>query len=60
MQITHLQEMMQVSNLNYITKCNVEQIIRALLDSGDLERIERGGYPCIKLSRQGEKRLYDL
>ena len=46
--------------LRRLKQANVEQIIRALLDSGDLERIERGGYPCIKLSRQGEKRLYDL
>ena len=46
--------------LRKLKQSNVEQIIRALLDSGDLERIERGGYPCIKLSGQGEKKLYDL
>ena len=46
--------------LRRLKQANVEQIIRALLDSGDLERIERGGYPCIKLSEQGRQRLYDL
>ena len=46
--------------LRKLKQANVEQIIRALLDSGDLERIERGGYPCIKLSEQGKQRLYDL
>ena len=46
--------------LRRLKQANVEQIIRALLDSGDLERVERGGYPCIKLSEQGRQRLYDL
>ena len=43
---------------NVETALKVEQIIRALLDSGDLERVERGGYPCIRLSARGEARLY--
>ena len=36
----------------------VEQIIRALIASGDLEKIERNGYPCLKLSERGNARLY--
>ena len=45
--------------LRKLKQSGVEQIIRALLDSGDLERIERGGYPCIRLSLQGRGRLYE-
>lgn len=44
--------------LRKLKLAKVEQIIRALLDSGDLERVERGGYPCIRLSARGEARLY--
>ena len=45
--------------LRKLKQTGVEQLIRALLDSGDLERIERGGYPCVRLSLQGRGRLYE-
>ena len=36
----------------------VEELIRSLISSGLLERIERGGYPCIRLSAAGKAKLY--
>lgn len=45
--------------LRRLKQSGVEEIIRALLNSGELERVERGGYPCIRLSLQGKVKLYE-
>ena len=37
----------------------VEELIRSLIASGLLERVERGGYPCIRLSASGKAKLYE-
>ena len=53
----------KLDNLYYFIDWNKKQLdgyVADVLDSGDLERVERGGYPCIKLSEQGRQRLYDL
>ena len=44
--------------LRKLKTAQLEELIRGLLDNGDLERIERGGYPCIRLSAQGREKLY--
>ena len=37
----------------------VEELIRSLISSGLLEWVERGGYPCIRLSAAGKAKLYE-
>ena len=43
--------------LKKLKSAGVELIIRTLLASGLLERVERNGYPCIRLSDEGRKKL---
>ena len=43
--------------LRHLRAAKVEQMLRALMDSGDLGRIDRNGYPCVTLSEQGRKKL---
>ncbi|MBE6357180.1 MAG: RecQ family ATP-dependent DNA helicase [Lentisphaerae bacterium] len=45
------------ASLRHLKSATVEKILRQLVDSGDLERIDRNGYPCIKVSESGRKRL---
>ncbi len=44
--------------LRKLKLAKVEQLIRTLISSGDLEKIERNGYPCLKLSEKGRAHLY--
>ncbi|MBR2625653.1 MAG: RecQ family ATP-dependent DNA helicase [Lentisphaeria bacterium] len=44
--------------LRQLKSAAVEELLRQLLDSGYLERVDRGGYPCIVLSDQGYRKLY--
>ena len=44
--------------LRKLKLARIEQLIRLLISSGDLEKVERNGYPCIKLSEKGSRRLY--
>jgi len=44
--------------LRHLKSSQVEKLLRSLENCGDLERVERGGYPCIKLSKQGFEKLY--
>ena len=45
--------------LRKLKLAKVEQVIRTLTSAGYLERIERGGYPCIRLSLPGKVKLYE-
>lgn len=44
--------------LRQLKSAAVEELLRQLLDSGYLERVDRGGYPCVALSDQGYRKLY--
>ena len=44
--------------LRKLKLARIEQLIRSLISSGDLEKIERNGYPCLKLSEAGSRRLH--
>ena len=43
--------------LRRLRSARVEELLRALMDSGDLGRVDRDGYPCVILSEQGRARL---
>ena len=43
--------------LRHLKSATVEKLLRRLVDSGDLERIDRNGYPCIKISASGREKL---
>ena len=45
------------ASLRHLKSATVEKILRQLVDSGDLERVDRNGYPCVKISDSGRKRL---
>ena len=45
--------------LRKLKASKVEELIRSLIASGLLERVERGGYPCIRLSASGKAKLYE-
>ena len=47
------------ASLHHLKAATVENLLRQLVDNGDLERIDRNGYPCIKLSESGRKKLYN-
>ncbi len=44
-------------SLRHLKSAAVEKLLRQLADAGDLERIDRSGYPCIKISASGRKKL---
>ena len=44
-------------SLRHLKSATVEKLLRQLIDAGDLERIDRNGYPCIKISASGRKKL---
>ena len=43
--------------LRKLRSAKIEKLLRALNNSGDLEKVERNGYPCIKISEKGLKTL---
>lgn len=43
--------------LRSLRAARVEALLRALMDSGDLGRVDRDGYPCVILSEKGRARL---
>lgn len=45
--------------LHHLKTATVEKLLRQLADCGDLERIDRNGYPCIKISESGRKKLLE-
>lgn len=45
--------------LRKLKLAKVEQIIRSLISAGDLERVDRSGYPCLRLSADGKAKLHN-
>ena len=43
--------------LRHLKSATVEKLLRQLSESGDLEKVNRSGYPCIKLSESGRRKL---
>jgi ATP-dependent DNA helicase RecQ len=45
--------------LRHLKPAAVEKLLRILCDTGYLEKIDRNGYPCIKISATGREKLYN-
>ncbi len=45
------------ASLHHLKPAAVEKLLRQLADNGYLERIDRNGYPCIKISTSGREKL---
>ena len=45
------------ASLHHLKPATVEKLLRQLADNGYLERIDRNGYPCIKISTSGREKL---
>ena len=47
-------------SLRHLKSAAVESLLRYMEDAGWLERVERNGYPCIKISTSGRKKLLSI
>ncbi|MBE6378104.1 MAG: RecQ family ATP-dependent DNA helicase [Lentisphaerae bacterium] len=46
--------------LGHLKPAAVEKLLRILCDTGYLERIDRNGYPCVRISPSGRKKLMGI
>lgn len=46
------------ATLHHLKAATVEKLLRQLTDSGYLERVDRNGYPCIKITDSGRMKLF--